>query len=148
MHDNVRDFLESAMACRIEQDRLMQRIALLRDRCTKITPTLSAVPGGGNSDAQAQWAALADEQRRLTRKLEEELARAREVEAFIDQLPTVLYRKVLKMKYIDYYTIPAMTAQLGRSGFHRSQRQVERMLRAAMTEAEAEWLKLKGDYAP
>lgn len=136
------------MTCRIEQDRLMSRIAYLRDRCTKITPTLSVVPGGGNSDAQAQWAALADEQRRLTQKLEEELARAREVEAFLDRLPTDLYRKVLKMRYIDYYTIPAMTAQLGRSGFHRSQRQVERLLKAAMTEAEAEWLKLKGDYTP
>lgn len=145
MYESARSFLESALTCRLEQDRLIERIAHLHDRCTKITPTLSQVPGGGSSDAQAQWAALADEQRRLTEKLKEELERAREIETFIDSLPTELYRQILKHRYIDYQTIPAIRAALEHSGYRRSQRHVERLLGRALMEAEREWVNLKGD---
>lgn len=148
MHNyaNARQFLESALQCRLEQDRLLERISQMRTRCLKITPTLSAVPGGGNADAQALWAALADEERRLTQLLQEEIEQAKAVEKFIEQLPSPIHREVLKLRYLDFLTVPGVTHRLERTGYYRSQRHVERILRSALTEAEYLFNNIKGDY--
>lgn len=145
-YDNAQQFLESAIYCRLEQNRIIERIGVMRARCLKITPTLSAVPGGGNSDAQAQWAALADEERRLTEMLQEEINRAKEIEAFIDKMETPIYQELLRYRYIDFLTVPAVVRRLTEAGYTRSQRQVERLLSAALIEAENLFFKLKGDY--
>ncbi len=144
-YSNAQQFLESALQCRLEQDRLLERIGYMRTRCLKITPTLSAVPGGGNADAQALWAALADEERRLTQLLQDELEHARAVEAFIDMLPTPIYREILKYRYLDFLTVPGVTLRLERTGYCRSQRQVERLLAGALDEAEYIFYQNKGD---
>lgn len=148
-YEYAQDFLESALRCRLEQDRILARIGEMRTRCLKITPTLSAVPGGGNADAQAQWAALADEERRLTRLLQEELDHARAVEAFINRLSVPIHQELLKLRYLDFLTIPGVVRRLERTGYHRSQRHIERLFAAALDEAEELFRldKLKGDCA-
>lgn len=118
----------------------------MRTRVLKITPTLSAVPGGGNADAQALWASLADEERRLTQLLQDEMVHARRVEEFIDQMSTPMYKEVLKLKYLDFLTMPGVTKRLAKTGYYRSQRQVERLMRNALIEAEHLFNNIKGDY--
>ena len=145
-YSNAQQFLESALQCRIEQDRLLERIGYMRTRVLKITPTLSAVPGGGNADAQALWVSLADEERHLTQLLQDELVHARRVEEFIDRMSTPMYKEVLKLRYLDFLTMPGVTQRLAKTGYHRSQRQVERLMRNALTEAEYLFNTIKGDY--
>ena len=117
-------------------------------RCEKITPSLTGMPGGGNADAQRQWAALADERARLTDLLTEELRAAREVEAFLNRLKTPMHRDVLALRYVNQLTVPQIQDQLQQSGFSRSQRQIERILYWALLEAETQWIRetySKGD---
>ena len=114
-YSHAQQYLESALQCRIEQDRLLERIGYMRTRVLKITPTLSAVPGGGNADAQALWAALADEERHLTQLLQDELVHARRVEEFINRMSTPMYKEILKLRYLDFLTMPGVTQRLAKT---------------------------------
>jgi len=139
------DFLESVRHHRLEQERLRMRIAELESRCTKITASLSSTPGSGGSDAQRQWAALADERTKLTDALRDEIDAAAQVEDWIKALPfdpllidTLLYR------YINLLTVPEITRAFERAGTPYSQRQIERFLAAALAMA---WMQWKGEHA-
>lgn len=148
-YSSAKELLESVRHARIEQDRLRARIAEMEARCEKITPTLSGMPGGGDADAQRQWAALADERKRLTDLLTQELQAAREVEAFINRLKTPIHRDVLALRYVNQMTVSQITETLRGSGYSRSQRHVERLLYWALLEAETQFIREqyeKGDY--
>ena len=77
------------------------RVAELEAQCTRLTAQLRATPGGGSSDAQMQWAVLADERRRLTRQMRRAQEQERAVQAFIDRVRPELYRDILTLRYID-----------------------------------------------
>ena len=139
MNYELRLFLESVAASRREQERLQERISELEARCTKITATLSGMPGGGDADAERQWAALADEKARLTEQFELEIARAKRVEEFLNAMPYRLYRDVLMRRYVHLQTVAQITDALGKTGKRRSQRQVERIISGAEREAEKLW---------
>ena len=150
-YSSAKELLESVRHARIEQDRLRARIAEMETRCTKITASMTGMPGGGNADAQRQWAALADERARLTALLTQELQAAREVEAFINRLKTPIHRDVLALRYVNQMSVPQIRDQLEHSGYCRSQRHIERLLYWALLEAETQFIRetyvnQKGDY--
>lgn len=141
MYQDVRSFLESVAASRVEQERLQERIEELETRCTKITANLTGMPRGGNADAERQLAALADEKTRLTEQIGIEIRRAKRVEEFLNKMPVRLYRDVLMRRYVNLQTVPKITNALAHSGRARSQRQVERIIANAEREAEKLWLR-------
>lgn len=137
-------FLESVRHSRLEQERLRLRIAELEARCTKITASISGVPGGGGSDIQRQYAALADERTRLTAELDKELAATARVEDWIKSLRCdQVLRDVLLYRYINLMSIPQITEAFAAAGIPYSQRRIEHFLADARTMA---WLEWKGEH--
>lgn len=132
-------FLNSVRHAKVEQERLQRQIAELDARCTKITASLSAVPGGGNADAQRQWAALADKRALLTDLLEREMHAITEVETWIKELRRERSREVLLYRYVNLMTVPEITAAFAAAGVPYSQRQIERFLTDALADAYEKW---------
>ena len=137
--DPVRDFLNSVRYTRIEYNRLSDRIKALETQCMSITATLSAVPGGGNADAERLWAALADESAKLYPKLREIQQCEREVEQFISKLPDSAHRIVLKLRYLDGLSWEHVIGQMTRGGLYYSDRQIYRIHGEALEVARRLW---------
>ena len=140
-YEDLKTFLRSVEHSKAEQERLRERIAELESRCFKMTASLSGMPGGGSSDKERQWAALADEENRLSEQLAREIERARRVERFLDRIPVKLYRDALMYRYVNLKTVPGVTEALAKTGKRRSQRQVERIIASAERMAEELWRK-------
>lgn len=136
-------FLESVRHSRLEQERLRLRIAELEARCTKITASISGVPGGGGSDIQRQYAALADERTRLTEEYDREAKAVEAVEAWIKEIPTPMSRELLLYRYVNLMSIPRIVEAFENAGTPYSQRWIERLISDALTEAYMKW---KGEH--
>lgn len=137
--DPVREFLNSVRYARIEYNRLTGRIKALESRCMSITASMSAMPNGGCADAQALWAALADESAKLYPKLLYAQEVEREVDKFIDTLPDPAHRLVLKLRYIDVLGWESVIQRMKQGGLFYSDRQVYRIHGEALEAARALW---------
>ncbi len=137
--DPTREFLNSVRYARVEYSRLSERIKALESRCTSITASMSAMPNGGSADAQALWAALADESAKLYPELRRAQEAEREVNEFIDALPNPAHRLVLKLRYVDVRGWEDVIQHLTQGGLAYSARQVYRIHGEALEVARALW---------
>lgn len=138
-YTDARDYLRSVRHARLEQERLAVRVAELEAQCTRLTAQLRATPGGGSSDAQMQWAVLADERRRLTEQMRRAQEQERTVQAFIDRVRPELYRDILTLRYIDLRSWPETAALMSRAGGPQSERHIQRLHGAALQAAQRLW---------
>ncbi len=136
--DPTREFLNSVRYARVEYSRLSERIKALEQRCMSLTASLSGMPGG-DADAQAMWAALADESAKLYPQLRQAQEAEQEVDAFIDTLPNPSHRLVLKLRYVDVRGWEDVIQHLTRGGLAYSARQVYRIHGEALEVARALW---------
>lgn len=85
-----------------EADILREKIEVLRSRAEKITPLLSASPGGGSG---SDFTFLVDKRLELEEKLEKKLVEASlkhiEIENVISRVETPLHRHILEKRYIN-----------------------------------------------
>lgn len=99
--DPVRAYLASVAEARLDAKRLGLKLRRLEAQATRVTASLTGMPGGGGSDRELLLAKLAD------MRVDCELAKLRaeekekEVAAFIDKLDNPMSRMILKLRYCE-----------------------------------------------
>ena len=142
-HDECRAWLESYRELKTEAYRLEQRHMRLMTQATRITSRWSAVPGGGERDGEKLLAALADSDDEAVRGYHKAKERMREIEEFIDSLPTQNSRIILRLRYVELYRWQEIERILPRSHIYYSMQHIYDLHGAALTEARREWNKRK-----
>lgn len=138
-YPDLQSYLRSVRHAQLEQTRLTERVLAMEAQCTRLTAQIRQTPGGGDHDAQLQWAALADERRRLTRQMHRAMRQEREVQTFLDRVKPELYRDILTLRYVDRLCWPEVAAALSRAGHEYSERHILRLHGAALQAAQKVW---------
>lgn len=141
--DECRVWLESYRELRTEANRLFRRHQQLASQATRTTTQLTAVPGGGNGDKERLLAALADADEEALSKHAESLRRMREIETFIDSLPSQNSRIILRHRYIELLRWTQIRFALERSGIYYEMAQIYRLHGIALREAREAWRRRK-----
>ena len=136
--DDCRAWLESYSELRVEAARLQRQHHRLMDQATRVTTRLTKEPKGGG-DRENLLAALADADGEALRKHTEALKRMREIEEFIDQLPTRESRIILRLRYIDLMKWRKIKYALEKSRIYYEERQIYRLHGQALREARKIW---------
>lgn len=145
--DTVVAFLRSAREAKMEISRYRARVEELESRCTRMTANISAMPGGGNSDAQQLWSALADERRKTMEAERREMETYKEVEAFISKIPNPTHRAILRLRYLSGLSWVKVQMKLYESGIFYSESHIKKLHRQALGAASALWRLMKGGEA-
>lgn len=122
--DPVRAYLNSVLECRMEAARCRRKIEMLEARATSTTTQLSGMPSGGGADRDALLAALADATSEYYARLADAVTRELEVSAFIDSLPVMEHRLVMRLRYLDRLRWSGVLAALRSSGLDLSERRM------------------------
>ncbi|MCR5663568.1 MAG: DUF1492 domain-containing protein [Oscillospiraceae bacterium] len=130
----VQAYLSRGLEYRLEAERLRRRLALLEARATRVTPILSGVPHGAG-DRDGLLASLADLSRDYGRMLVEAERRELELNRFLDALPTMESRLILKLYYLDRLSWPKVLERLRVAGLDVSERKLYRLRERALAEA-------------
>lgn len=133
--DSLHAFLNSVLECRMESSRLRRKMTILEERALSMTSQLSGMPRGGNADRNAVLAALADATSEYYAQLVDSISRELEVSAFINSLPTMEHRIIMRLRYIDRMRWSKVLAALNAAGLDLSERQMFRLHGAALREA-------------
>lgn len=133
--DSLHAFLNSVLECRMESSRLRRKMTILEERALSMTSQLSGMPRGGNADRNAVLAALADATSEYYAQLVDSISRELEVSAFINSLPTMEHRIIMRLRYIDRLRWSKVLAALNAAGLDLSERQMFRLHGAALREA-------------
>ena len=101
LNDPVRAYLSSVAEAKIDARRLGFRVRRLEAQATRITTTITGMPGGGGGDKERLLVELADmraksEAARIKAEKQEE-----EVAAFINELSDRVSRMILKLRYCE-----------------------------------------------
>lgn len=142
--DSVRKFLASAMEAKLEIARHKMRAEELESRCTKVTASMSGMPGGGGADAQALWAALADERAKEREAELRETEAYHRVEEFIDKLPNSDHRAILRLRYLSGMGWVNVQMKLYDAGIFYSERHIFRLHGEALESARELWRHMEG----
>ena len=133
--DPVREYLNSVLEARMEIKRLQHKVAQLEAQATKTTTIITGMPMGGNADRDAVLAVLAD----LTAEYQEKIVAAekheRDVNLFIDSLPSSDVRALLRLRYVEGFGWRKVLTALNKYGFHVSERNMFRLHGKALNEA-------------
>jgi hypothetical protein len=147
-NDPVREFLDSAVEAKVEYKRLNRRVEELESRATKMTQTMSGMPGGGGSGMELLWAALADEREKLTQAAEEEFKRYHDVESFISRIEDPVYRIILRLRYLDGLKWIPIQQRLYKDGFYYTERHITRLHGEALNAARRLWRERQDEVRP
>ena len=142
-HDECRAWLESYRELRTEAHRLRQRHMKLVTEATRITTRLSGMPRGGGGDHEKLLAALADSDDEAVRKYLDAEERMREIEGFIDSLPSQNSRIILRLRYVELYSWREIERVLPRDQIYYSSDHIYRLHGIALKEARELWNKRK-----
>ena len=141
--DECRLWLESYRELRTEYRRLQNRHMKLLSEATKITSRWSDMPGGGERDHEKLLAALADSDDETCRAYLKVESRMREIEEFIDALPTPTFRIILRLRYIELYSWLQIERVLPKDMIFYSLDHIYRLHGRALKEARAAFEKRK-----
>jgi hypothetical protein len=97
------------------------------------------MPGGGDSDKEKLLAALADEGGEALAKHAEAESRRREIEEFINTLPTPVCRIILRYRYVECLPWTRVIFALRQSGIYYEERQIYYLHGNALKEARKVW---------
>jgi hypothetical protein len=138
--DELRAFLGSVQEARFRYNRAVSREQELRERCESMTTNWSSEPhGSGDVHKDGPLVALAQAHAEL-KPLYLAWERAEdEVDRFLDGIPDVRHRAILKYRYVDLYKWPRVVAELERSGIYYEERQVYRIHGKALNVARELW---------
>ena len=140
MKDDVRLWLESYRELKFEADRLWRKHQQLMSQATRVTTQLSPTPGRGGGDKEQLLAALADADDEVIEKSLAATERMREIEKFIDSIPTAVCRVILRLRYIELLHWKDLERRLKKSGtYSYEQAQIFRLHGAALREARELW---------
>ena len=97
-----------------EQDRLMAEIARWRSLAERVSPTLSGMPAGSGGQARmiAAVERLDELEAELAEQIVERVATRREIGQAIDRVPDERLARLLRLRYIDGYTLEKITVEM------------------------------------
>lgn len=101
MYDPVKEYLASVNEARLEAKRLGYKLQRLEAAATRVTSSLTGMPGGGGGDKESLLVKLADMRDRVETARYAAEQREEEVSAFLDRLPSSLHRMIMKLRYCD-----------------------------------------------
>ena len=104
--------LRAAEEVRSQCARLTRRLDYLQVKSTAMTSRLSGLPGSGGYQRSDLWEQLADTRSDLTKQLQNALALERELSQWIDLLPRVGWRMVLRYRYLDAMSCPEICDEM------------------------------------
>ena len=133
--DPVREYLTSVVEARMEIKRLQHKVAQLEAQATKTTNVLTGMPRGGGSDRDKVLATLADLTSDYCRRIAEAEKRERDVDLFIQSIPSRDSRLILRLRYIEGFGWRKVLTALGKYGIHITERQMFRLHGKALQEA-------------
>lgn len=119
----------------MEIKRLQHKVTQLEAQATKTTSILTGMPKGGDADRDAVLAALADLTADYYKKIEEAERHEREVNEFIDSLPSGDCRVILRLRYVEGFGWRKVLTGLNQVGLHFTERQMFRLHGKALQEA-------------
>lgn len=137
--DPVRVFLQSAVEAKMEYKRQRRRVEELESRATRMTQTMSGMPGGGGAGMEQLWATLADEREKVLIASEEEFRKYHDVERFINKLDDPLHRIVLRLRYLDGLNWIQVQQRMYKDGHYYSERHITRLHGEALKAARWLW---------
>ena len=139
--DSVVDFLRSAVESRLDIKRHRRRMALLESQCTRVTASLSGMPGGGGDvhSKESLWATLADAREEEERLIRAEIEQHKSVELFIRYIPNPMHRSLLRLRYLEGMSWTRLQFALCDEGIYYSDRHLRRIHDAALASAEELW---------
>ena len=137
--DECRLWLESYRELRTEEERLWQRHQRLLSQATRITAQLKDVPVGGGGDKEQLLAALADEDGEAMAMHARAQQRRREIEEFIDTIPTPNSRIILRYRYVELMPWEKLMMALQKSGIWYERSHIFRLHGIALKEARSAW---------
>lgn len=132
-HESFLGFMHLAISAKRDYAAALAKLAALDAACTRTTPNWSADSGHGG-DSQRLWAMRADESVRVADAKAAVEQAMREVDNLIGQIDGRLGRRVLRLRYVHGWAWPRICATV-----QRSDRQIYRVHRQAMAEAEEVW---------
>lgn len=141
--DEVRLWLESYRELKDNVNRLSQKHARLLAQATRTTTQYRDMPGGGDGDKEKLLAALADDADELFTLMTRARERMRELEEFIDCIPTPICRIILRHRYIEGLSWVQMQFALQKSGYFYERTHIFRLHGDALKEARTLWRERK-----
>lgn len=144
--DECRAFLESYREALAETDRLIGAVQRLDDQARKVTATITGMPSGGGADKDAVLAALADARNNVVNRFTWALKRKEAVEDFIDEIPDMTCRVILRLRYIERLKWPQIIERLEDSPYAYSERAVFVIHGRALNEARRIWSERKEEF--
>ncbi len=130
---SVVDFLESAGAAALESRRLRRRLDALSERRGKLRLQKGAA-------ARRMTRLLDEEQERELAAAKKELENYRKVEAFLNRIPNVTYRTILRRRYLDVgLSWTEIRDRLEEDGVYYSERHIVRLHTQAVEAAQTLW---------
>ena len=134
-------FLKSYRMMRAEGNRMEDKIKDLEALSCRATQQLTGMPGGGGKKGGSNvWDTLADMRSQAVDLLQKSLDRCREIEGFLDRVPTDKYRLILKYHYIDGMVFTRIAEVM-----NYNERHIRRMHESALAEAQTLWNSLFGE---
>lgn len=139
--DPVKELLYSVQEARFNAQRCQRRLSEMEAQSQNITARMDVSPSGGGADPHKDsvWAALADQRELLRNMYAEAIRRESEVERFISGLEEGVHRVLLRLRYVDCLTWPAVQEQMEKNGIYYSERQIYRLHGEALQAARYLW---------
>lgn len=113
-NDEVKKFLLRAWNVNHEREEDFERIQRLRSQLTKVTTSYSGTPGGGgnNDKLGTMIAMIASMEADYRNHMAEYYTAVKEIETVINTLSSRSHRRVLKMRYLDFYKWEDIAAKM------------------------------------
>ena len=135
MTDQVKDYLRSVGEAKLDAQRCKEKLRRLESQATRVTSQLSDMPKGGGAGRNSLLAALGDIYKEYAEKLVRSEQTLSEVEEFINELPTVTSRVILKLRYCDGLDWNKVNRRLRAAGYYYEERQIFNLHGLALREA-------------
>lgn len=135
---NVKEFLESANEALLESKRHNRRAERLSLRCAALVRQNGI--GRASEKLEELWTLLEEERVLEIEATRREMAIYRDVDEFISRIGNPVYQKILRRRYLEMgLTWVQIQQRLYDDGICYSDRQITRIYRQAMEEAERIW---------
>lgn len=128
-------YLRGAKDAAVQAQRHNLRAQRFWEACTRVTTSLTGMPGGSSSTREDKLALYCSECDDELSALWRERAIQQDIAFFIESISNPVYRYILQFKYLDYLTWNQVVDALESVGIYYTERHVRKLHRAALCEA-------------
>lgn len=126
--DPARAFLGSALEARIEAGRRSRKVEGLERRCRRVM-------NGHGKSTQSLWVSLIEERDREVKAVQDEIAKGKAVEEFVDSLDNPMDRSILRLRYLEGQNWVQVQQSLYAEGVYYTDRHITRLHKRALNAA-------------